>query len=499
MKNHIRNILGMLAISAPLALVSCEDLLDKNPLDQISNEVFWQSEKEVDMALTGVYSRLLSYPFGHKDTEWDILAGDVDGNQGHAIINIARGNIEPTSGGLVNSIYSSCYQGISSCNFFLDNIDKAPVSEDKMNQYKGEVHFLRAMFYFTLVEAYGGVPLYTQPVTIQDAKVKQSSKEDVIQQVISDLDFAIQKLPNAPYRNGHAVKGSALALKAKVLLHNEQWGDAAATANQIIQDNMFSLYPDFRTLFLASGQKDNPEIMFSTRYLSPDIFSNLDVRWSWHAVSNPRQELVDAYECVDGLPIAESPLYNPSDWKANRDPRLLMTIKAFEDSVVNSSGQKVGFNYNAVSGTGYNPVKYCNWDVLPIDYSTQSEQDWIILRYADVLLMYAEAQNEAAGPDASVYAAVNQVRDRVDMPPLPEGLSKDEMRTRIRNERRVELALEGIRWGDIKRWRTAEVYIPTLVDPGGAKRVFDPAKHYLLPFPQSEIDVNPNLDQNPGY
>src|SRR5690606_18258024 len=173
---------------------------------------------------------LLSYPFGHKDAEWDIMAGDVDGNQSHAIINIARGNIEPTSGSLVSGIYSSCYQGISACNFFLDNIEKAPVTESKMKQYIGEVHFLRALFYFTLADAYGGVPLYTRQVTIQEAKVKQSTKEEVIQQVISDLDVAIQNLPNTLYKNGHAVKGSALALKAKVLLHDGKWADAASTA-----------------------------------------------------------------------------------------------------------------------------------------------------------------------------------------------------------------------------------------------------------------------------
>src|SRR5690606_3283343 len=207
-------------------------------------------------------------------------------------------------------------------------------------------------------------------------------------------------------------------------------------------------------------------------------------------VVNPRQELVDAYECIDGLSISASPLYDPTNWKKNRDPRLAMTIKGFEETAINSSGEEVTFNYNGVSGTGYNPVKYCNWDALPIDYSTLSEQDWILLRYADILLIYAEAMNEAQGPETSVYTAVNEVRSRVDMPPLPAGLSQDQMRQRIRNERRVELALEGIRWGDVKRWKTAEDYIPTLVDPGGTKRSFDPNKHYLLPFPQSEIDVN---------
>lgn len=500
MNKHILKILKIYIVGfAAISMVSCSDFLDKNPLDQISSQTFWNTEKEADMALAGVYSRLHVNTFRHKDTEWDIMAGDVNGNQTMAVIDIARGNIHPTSGSFISYVLSECYQGISGCNFFLANIDKAPLSTEKMNRYKAEAQFLRALFYFTLAETYGGVPIYTTPVTIEEAKIAKSTKEQVIQQVISDLDFAIANLPNTGYIDGHAVKGSAMALKAKVLLHDGKWSEAAAVANQIIADGKFDLYPDFRKLFLATGKNNNPEIMFSTRHKAPDITTNIDVRWAWHAVVNPRQELVDAYECTDGKPITSSPLYNPSNWRLNRDPRLLMTIKAFADSVTNSSGKRMGFNYNAPSVTGFNPVKYCNWDVLPIDYSTISEQDWIILRYADVLLMYAEAKNEASGPDASVYNAVNKVRARVNMPQLPAGLSKDQMRERIRNERRVELALEGIRWGDIKRWKTAQVYINTLVDPGGAKRVFDPAKHYLMPFPQSEIDINDKLVQNPGY
>src|SRR5690606_22698824 len=141
-----------------------------------------------------------------------------------------------------------------------------------------------------------------------------------------------------------------------------------------------------------------------------------------------RKELVDEYECVDGQPITTSPLYNPNNWRQNRDPRLLMTVKAFEDSVVNSSGTTMGFNYNAPSNTGFEPVKGLNWDALPIDYSTRSEQDWVLLRYAEVLLIYAEAQNENAGPDETVYSAINEVRSRpgVEMPDIPAGLSKEQ-------------------------------------------------------------------------
>jgi len=484
-----------------LNLISCEDLLDKNPLDQIASETFWTNEKEVNMALAGVYSRLYAITFTHNDGKTDVMAGEAEANQSQAWVVIARGQIESTSGSLINEIYNNSYLGISSCNFFLDNVGKAPLAEDKLKVYKAEVQFLRAYFYFNLADVYGGVPVYTKPVTIEEAKVKQSTKAEVITQVISDLDFAIANLPDVAYTNGHPVKGSALALKARVLLTMSQWADAATAANQIITGGKFSLYNDFRKLFLATGQNNNPEIMFSTRYINPDAFSDLDIRWNWHGIFNPKVELINAYECTDGLPITSSPLYDPANYKLNRDPRLALTIKPFGDKAIDSSGKERDFAYNGQSATGYNPVKYGNWDALPCDYSTKSEQDWIILRYADVLLMYAEAKNEASGPDASVYKAINDIRARpgIKMPPLPEGLTKEQMRERIRQERRVELALEGLRWSDIKRWKTAETYIPTLVDQGGQRRVFDKSKHYLMPFPQSEIDINKNLVQNPGY
>ncbi|MGR3303747.1 MAG: RagB/SusD family nutrient uptake outer membrane protein [Candidatus Scalindua sp.] len=497
MKKYIMNNIKVIYIVVfALSIMSCEDFLDKNPLDKISSESFWTNEMEVDMALAGVYARLYQGTFGHKDASWDVMAGDAYGT----VLNLSQGNIESTSGSLVSSIYDHCYKGISSCHFFLENIDQAPVDASVIKRYQAEVYFLRALFYFTLTETYGGVPLYTSSVSVDEAMVKQSSKEAVIDQVLADLEFAIANLPDVQYTDGHAVKGSALALKTRVLLFNDRWSEAATVANQLIQGGKYSLFNNFRTLFLVEGQASNPEIIFSTRYIEPDINHRLDIRFAWHGILNPMKELVDAFECTDGLPITSSPLYDPANWRLNRDPRCLMTVKAYEDEVVNSAGQTVGFAYNNL-GNGYNAVKYCNWDELPIDYSTTSNQDWIHLRYADVLLMYAEAQNEASGPDASVYDAINEVRARpsVNMPPIPAGLSKEEMRQRIRDERRVELALEGLRWSDVRRWKTAEDYIPTLVDVGGIPRNFDPSKHYLLPFPQSEMDINEELDQNPGY
>lgn len=505
MKKYIINIKRIFIIGTlTLFFGSCSDFLDKNPLDQISSQTFWTNENEVKMALAGVYSRLYVATFNHDDAKSDVMAGESSANQSQAWVPIAQGSITSTAGSLINDIYNHCYLGIGSCNFFLANVDKAKdaVSEANLKVYKAEVQFLRALFYNELADTYGGVPLYTTPVTIDEAKVKQSTKEEVITQVLKDLDDAIANLPDKAYTDGHAVKGSALALKARVLLYQGRWAEAAAAAKQVMDLGKFSLFNNYRTLFLAIGQSSNPEIIFSTMYLNPDQSSDLDIRWNWHGVVNPRRELVDDYECTDGKPITSSSLYNPNNIWANRDPRLAMTIKSFDEAwVLNSSGQKAYFNYNGQSSSGFNPVKYGNWDALTCDYSTKSEQDWILIRYADVLLMFAEATNEATGPSQAVYDAINAIRARpgINMPAIGTGKTQAQLRDIIRHERRIELAMEGLRWSDIKRWKTAEAYINTLVDQGGVKRKFTAPTHYLLPFPQSEIDVNKNLVQNPGY
>lgn len=498
-------VINLIMVLLTFFTLSCEEeFLDKNPLTEISSQTFWNTQNDADMALAGCYARLNKSTFNFESKmSLDVLAGDASNGSGNAL-NMALGNFEATSGGLISSVYNDCYQGIASCNFFLANIDRTVISESTLQIYKAEVRFLRALFYFTLADYYGGVPLYTEPFeNIEDAKVAQSSKADVIAQVISDLDFAIAQLPNMDYSStGHAVKGSALALKSRVLLYQEDWIGAAEAAEQVVTDGQFSLSNDFQNMFLVYGQDANPEIMFSTRYLNPDNSSQQDIRIEWHGVWNPREELRDAFECTDGLPITESPLYDPANYKLNRDPRLEFTLKPFDDPAIKASGEMVSYAYNNPSVTGYMPTKGADVEALPVDYATRSEHDWILLRYAEVLLNFAEATNEISGPTAAVYDAVDAVRGRtgIDMPGLPAGLTKDEMRSRIWNERRVEFAMEGLRYSDIRRWKLAETYINSLVEPNsGTPRVFNPAKHYVWPFPQSEIDVNPNLQQNPGY
>lgn len=510
MNKYIKNISSKSSIILLIALffVSCEEFLDKNPLDQISSPTFWVTQNDADLALAGCYSRLNRNSFNFEGVyNLGIMAGDA--NQGGQSLGtsstgtIAAGEMTPTSGGILSSVYNECYQGIASCNFFLENIDRVPLTDEINAKYKGEVHFLRAFFYFTLTDVYGGVPLYTTPISIDESKVPQSSQEQVLEQVLTDLDFAIANLPNTDYSaSGHVVRGSALALKSRVLLFKSDWAGAAAAAGLVISENKFGLYEgEWRNIFLQYGQDNNPEIMFSTKYLNPDNSSQQDIRILWHGIWNPRTELRDAFECTDGLPIAESPLYDPDNWKLNRDPRLVETMRRFEDPAIKANGDTVEFAYNGVSQTGLEPAKGGDVETLPIDYATRSEQDWVLIRYAEVLLNFAEAENEVNGATAQVYEAINAIRERpgIDMPPIPAGLTKDQMRDRIWNERRVELAFEGHRYRDIRRWKIAETYIPSLIEPSGLNRVFDPSKHYLWPFPQSEIDANENLAQNPNY
>ncbi len=499
----MKKIISIICIGTSLLfLSSCDNnFLEKYPTDQISSETFWKTEADATMGLNGIYNVMTNHQtFNHGRRLWDALSEIA---YCKSFPTIAAGIIEPSSGNIVYGIYADSYVGISRCNIFLDNIDKVDMPDQTKMKYKGEALFLRASFYFILTEFYGGVPLYTKPVTVDESKVAQSSKDAVITQILADLDQAISSLPDDVY-TGHAVKASALALKAQVLMHNQRWAEAASAANEIISGGKFSLYSDYPGMFLKSGQNNNPEIIFSVRYLNPDASEpttnemNADLMGAHSHALAPTKQYIDAFECTDGLPISQSPLYDPNNEFANRDPRLKFTAINYADFVAKAAPLgETGESFE----TDYSCEKAVNWANAPYSWSTKSDQDYIIFRYAQVLLIYAECKNEATGPDQSVYDAVNLVRARpgVNMPPLPTGLDKVGMRNRIRHERIVELGLEGLHYWDIKRWKTAETIIPTVQDRGGLFRMFDPSKNYLFPFPLSELDRNPNLKQNPGY
>jgi starch-binding outer membrane protein, SusD/RagB family len=492
----------LILASVSTLLGSCKkEFLTKNPLSQYSSETFWKNEDDVKTALAGVYSYVSTQAegFGSFTMWWDAISDDAY-TTGGVWNSIEQGQLESTSGGVVTDFYNTNYRAIAACNYFLANVDKANLSASVTAQYKAEVRFLRAYHYFKLSEVYGGLIITLEPETIGAPKPVRKSKDEVVKVILDDLDFAITNLPNTAY-TGRAVKGSAQALKAKVLLHNNRFQESAQVSAQIINDpaKNFALYNDYMGLFLKPGQRSsaNKEIMFSARYQLPNMFHTLDYRLGWPqwVTIQPIKNLVDEYETVNGQPV------DPANPYANRDPRLKYTVYVPGMPWKYSPSGLFDPSVAPTIRTGFLPRKYIDETKAPANYSTQGDQDIVLLRYADVLLMYAEAQNEAVGPDATVYAAVNQVRQRpgVNMPPLPAGLSQDAMRARIRHERRVEFALEGMRYFDLKRWKVAKDVLNQIVDPGNVKRRFDD-KHYLWPIPLTEVNIlNDPAMQNPGY
>lgn len=495
-----------------MTVSSCDSLLDKQPLDQLASETFWKTESDVTMGLTACYSMLNNTIMSWGLATLDGLSDDLYHQHGHnGITSLCRGIIEPTSGGAVSDIWNYAYKGIAKCNFFLDGVEAVEIDATKKDAYKAEVRFLRAHFYFYLTEFYGGVPIYLTTPTLEEAKtIKRSSKDDVLKAIYDDLDFAIEKLADQPY-NGHCVKASAIALKSRVLLHNEQWSDAAKYAKMVVENSNFGLSEQYMDVWDAQKQENNPEIIFSVKYLNPDFAQpdyGADIVYNWWHSTGPIKYIINTYECEDGKDISESPLYDPEHPYEHRDPRLKwcnyvdMDPWYYGQDVLGDGVKRwrPGFSGgDAAPATDFLLKKFSNESYFPISYATKTDYDAVLIRYAEVLLMYAEAQNESVGPDQSVYDAVNAVRNRVGMPSLPTGLSKEQMREKIRKERRIELAYEGKRYMDLKRWKIAHEIIPTIVNPGGTTRAFENPKHYLFPIPQSEIDINGNLEQNPGY
>jgi len=514
MKSFIRYsavFLGLLMLT-----VSCKkDYLEKNPTDQLLSENFWKTQADADIALTGIYSYLIQgYNYTNSNNTgqgwgagtpyWETL---TDNAFSSAFQNVAKGTIEATTGTIQSDAYNTSYKAIQACNIFLANIGNVPLSQATMNQYIGEVRFIRAYYYFLLAQLYGDVVYYTRPIgnaTVDPEayQLGRTPKAQVIDSVISDLNFAINNLPDIVY-TGHVVKGTALGYLAKVYLTQGNWQMAAGTAKTIINSNKFSLFTGgYRGLFLKPSQTNNSEILFSGRYQVPNAYSPAEYLYTYSGSFQPLKYLVDDYECVDGLPISASPLYDKNNPYNNRDPRLLATIltpgvlyKGGIPFVPSQIGSQSGFlNKKGVDSTRATVI------------GTQSDQDWVYLRYAEILLMYAEAQNELTGPDATVYDAINSIRARpsVNMPPLPVGLSQADMRTRIRHERRIELALEGQRYFDLKRWKTDRTIMLTIKDPTGSTNRTFPLRDTLWPVPQSEMDVaitygNTNFKQTPGW
>jgi hypothetical protein len=504
MKNRI--ILTILLTS--LILGGCKKTLELNPLDQISAENFFRNKSDFDKALAAVYAAMQPNEFSEELPIRDCLTdnGFAQFNSG-SVNDVVQGNLNPTTGGYETGIYNDSYIGIGRINLFLQKLagyQGTDMSDTDKKAYEAEVKFVRGFFYYQLYTIYGDVPLVVQPLDLSTQKQPKAAAAQILAQINSDLDYSIANLSTSPYfsNGGHATSSSAKALKARVLLFAAYGNTGTPDITILTQVRdlckeimpLYTLTPAFENNFRDATQKNNTEIIFSINFLAPNNLAYWDRDYGDWCSASPLPNFVKTFECTDGLPYGTSPLTDTQNPFNNRDPRLSKTVYVDHPDF---GGGKV-HNPSNPRPTGYGVLKFLDPANLPFGFSTLSGQDAVMLRLGEVVLMYAEAQNEIAGPDETVYKAMKDLRARVNMPEYPANYTKDEMRQRIRHERRVELAFEGLRHYDLVRWRIAGTVL------NGVKDSLVPYtfenKFYKWPLPQTEIDKSGGvLIQNPDY
>jgi hypothetical protein len=488
-----------------------------------------------------------------------------------------------------NEFWPKYFQGIRSANTFLTYASEAVVKNTAMegdnnrlyDRYMAEARLLRAMFHFQLVCWFGpapivgddeeGNPIIFDPTNPDQMNQPRKSPAEVLKWIADECDAIKDALPfryaQEDINWGRVNGAAAYALKARALLYRASalnntgndsswWGEAATAATDMIAKNATSSNP-YR-LYTTNGQAGDPSQNYYQCFISPPHLNNEYIlcRFEWVTRTfeielapsgfagsvtsagrlNPTQNLVDSYETMNGLPIDRDPSYDPQNPYANRDPRLEQTILHHGSIWGNTQDEEQrevdvtygsGLDWKALHGgtlTGYYSKKFLNnmsWK-SPTDLARACP----LFRYAEVLLNAAEAINEAEGPDRA-YQYVNEVRARVGMPPY-SGMTKEQLRERIRNERRIELCFEDHRFFDERRWKLFEGrtaasernlpryqqvynYYGVQVSPNAStvfnytsadmhtQRAFSSPKNYYFPIPDAEIKRLPNLGQNPGW
>lgn len=455
----------------------------------------------------------------------------------------------------LDNVWGQMYEGIRAVNLFLNETEGQQFEEEKWNEdyeemmeqfnnYPYEARFLRAFFYFELVKRYKNVPLITEVLTPEEAQqVEQASFEDVVTFIVSECDAIAAELPDdygnfsSVQETGRATRGAALALKARTLLyaasplHNASnnltlWEEAASAAETIILDGNYNLESDYKNVV---NNLTSSELILGRRQGQSNSFERRNFPIGYEGGNTgtcPTQNLVDSYEMIEtGLPINDPASgYDPIFPYSGRDSRLAETV-IYNNS--NWKGQSVEIYYGGANAqpkpnatqTGYYLKKYVIEDInLDPTNTTQRIHTWVLFRYGEVLLNYAEAMNEVYGPenpgnhDMTALEAVNMVRQRAGMPGFPGGMTQGEFREKLRNERQVELAFEDHRFWDVRRWKignqTTEIYAVNVSrNPYGGfayekvlleERDFEDYMN-LYPIPQAEIYKNSNIEQNPGW
>ena len=519
---------------------SCQkDFLERQATDTIAEDKVFTDPALIQLFVNNMYTDVP----GFDHDLYDNITDESDNFWGSPHRDIRRGQWFADN----NPMDYWAYSAVRKTNMFLSKVDATTLSEDLKASLKGQVKFLRAKLYFDMIKRYGGVPIITIPQQLKDDLfVKRTSMDSCFMFVIKELQDAIDLLPESYGSRaidvGKANKYSAKAFLGRVWLFwasplynpggdKTRWEEAASINKEVIDKDIYQLHANFRNIML---DRNNEEEVFSVQYLKTlrehgwDSWAQPDSRSRQDASERcPVQEFVDAFEMKNGKSISDpSSGYDPANPYLNRDPRFDATLIVngsnfglFQLPVYMYVGGGDGINIPYETTTGYLMRKGID-ELNPDFYGwSGSDQNWPELRYAEVLLNYAEAQNEfLSAPDQSIYDAIEQIRKRGGLDPyqLPSGLNQQQMRDKIRHERYIELSFEQKRYWDLRRWEIAiqvlngntftAMYI-TLHDDGsytyerkplGVPYVFT-EKMYLMPIPLSELEKNPNLEQNPGW
>lgn len=558
------------------ALSACSEEMDYHEYNNYDEDFVKLNFGNVGGLITNIYSDL--------DTDFGSYSGAVLGAatdeaeyaySGGAIETFYNGTWSPVN--TPAGAWSSCYRAISNCNLYLERFTGLTFPELEMNadykpqmyrynNYRYEVRCLRAYYYFLLVRQYGDVPFSDHVLTADESNaLPRTPAQDIFDYIIAECD-AVKDSIIADYANlpadvalpaespetGRVNRLTVLALKARAALYaasplfnptgdKELW-HRAALANKELLDAAdaakMKLIDDYAKLWTKNNYKDaTSEIIFgrrADRESSSMETSNFPAGLENCKGGNcPTQNLVDAYEMVDGKPWDQSAFYDPANPCANRDPRLAATIAvngetgwpAWNEAPLETfQGGANGEPVNGGTPTGYYLKKYCQGDIDPRSNSTNKSayHTWITFRLGEFYLNYAEAVFRYLGSadatsaefplSAREAASRTRTRKSVNMPPFPTGMSNDEFWTKYKNERMVELAFEGHRFWDVRRWKEADKYFRSITEMKITRqtdgtfaytrkevaRQWDD-KMYFFPIPQADKLKNPNLGQNPGW
>lgn len=509
-------------------MTSCtEKFLDAVPNDQLSGATFWKTESDINMALAGAYRGwdngmdvVMRDAMTDNDYSWMAVTGYQQVGNG----TVNSQNVSVGNGGRVFS-----YAQIRKYNSFLENIEKMSIDATLKEKLKAEVRFLRAYDYFLKAMFFGDMPLITKTIPSSELPAR-SPVAQIHTFILDELDKISKILPiqNNITAKGHITRGSAIALKARLELYLGKYADAMVSSKAVIDMGVYELYPNYEQLFYRQNKANNKEAIAEIQHIQNDYATSIPWQrlpawkggYSENAVS---RSIVEEYETKNGLKISNDPTYDPENPFENRDPRLAMSI-AYPGSTW------FGRIYTALDplfGGSSNPDYYLNdgskaaqmsKKYLDAGIQNAERQNFdapiMVIRLAEMYLTYAEAAMESGQNLALGLDYLNKVRTRAGQ--INAAVLTREL---VRRERRVELAFEGLRYFDIKRWdlgltvMTGPYYgsrLGTVNQTTGKvtwkpgyilveNRKFYPERKYLLPIPQSEIDVNSKMIQNPGY